>query len=195
MMNVYDFDKTIYKKDSTLAFYFFCLRKNPCLLRFLFVQAWYYLLYRLHIVEKKRFKEIFFSFLKGLRDVDETVSCFWDKNIRHINAWYTAQKKSDDVIVSASPAFLLRPICARLHIPHLICTEVDKKSGILHSENCYGEEKLRRFREEFGDTEIACFYSDSRSDLPMASIAKEAFLIKKGRMIPWEKSATVNTGR
>ena len=67
-MNVYDFDKTIYKKDSTLAFYFFCLRKNPCLLRFLFVQAWYYLLYRLHIVEKKRFKEIFFSFFSAFSD-------------------------------------------------------------------------------------------------------------------------------
>jgi HAD superfamily phosphoserine phosphatase-like hydrolase len=185
MMNIYDFDKTIFKKDSTVAFYLFCLRKNPSLLRFLFLQAWYFLLYRLHVVEKKRFKEKFFSFLKGLRDVDEAVLCFWDKNIRHINAWYSALQRSDDVIISASPAFLLRPLCERLHISHLICTEVDEKTGVFYSENCYGAEKLQRFRAQFGDAEIARFYSDSRSDSPLASIAKEAFLVKKGRIIPW----------
>ena len=192
-MNVYDFDKTIYKKDSTLAFYLFCLRKHPSLLRFFFIQAWYYLLYRLHIVGKKRFKEKFFSFLKGLRGVETTVQCFWDKNICHINTWYLALQKSDDVIISASPAFLLRPICTQLHIRHLICTEVDKQTGIFHSENCYGEEKLQRFREQFGDAEISHFYSDSLSDSHMASIAKEAFLVKNGRMIPWRASAASDT--
>ena len=32
-MNVYDFDKTIYKGDSTLDFYFFCLRKKPIIIK------------------------------------------------------------------------------------------------------------------------------------------------------------------
>lgn len=194
-MNVYDFDKTIYQKDSTLAFYFFCLRRDPRLLRFLPAQAWYYLLYRLHAVSKKRCKEKFFSFLRGIGDVDAAVLCFWDKSIAHISTWYSSQRRPDDVIISASPAFLLHPLCERLHIRHLICTEVDKKSGAFRSENCYGEEKVKRFRERFGEAEIARFYSDSRSDAPMARIAKEAFLVKKGRMLPWDPSATGGAGR
>ena len=28
-MNVYDFDKTIYKNDSTADFFLYCLRKHP----------------------------------------------------------------------------------------------------------------------------------------------------------------------
>ena len=29
LVNVYDFDKTIYKHDSGVDFYFFCLKKFP----------------------------------------------------------------------------------------------------------------------------------------------------------------------
>ena len=32
-MNVYDFDGTVYAGDSTVDFYFFCLRKQPGILR------------------------------------------------------------------------------------------------------------------------------------------------------------------
>ena len=34
-MNVYDFDKTIYRGDSTKDFYFFLLRRHPVLIRYL----------------------------------------------------------------------------------------------------------------------------------------------------------------
>lgn len=188
-MNVYDFDKTIYKKDSSVAFYFFCLRKNPTLLRFLFIQAWYCLLYTLGRISKTRLKEGFFSFLRGIGDTDAAVLRFWEKNIRHINLWYRENHKSNDVVISASPTFLLSPICQQLGICHLIGSEVDKKTGAFLSENCYGEEKPRRFKARFKDTEIERFYSDSLSDAPMARLAKEAFIVKKGRLIPWAEQA------
>ena len=184
-MNVYDFDKTIYKKDSTVSFYLFCLRRNPFLLRYIFTQGWHVLLYRFGTIGKTKFKEGFFSFLKGIGDVDAAVSLFWEKNSRHINAWYRNAHRSDDVVISASPSFLLRPICEELKIAHLICSEVDKQSGKFLTENCYGEEKAKRFTAQFGDVTIERFYSDSVSDTPMASMAKEAYVVRRGQVLPW----------
>ena len=77
----------------------------------------------------------------------------------------------------ASPYFLLEPIATKLKV-NLIATEVDKKNGKFKSKNCYGEEKVRRFREEYKNTTINEFYSDSMSDRPMMNISKKAFLVK-----------------
>lgn len=34
-MNVYDFDNTIYKGDSTAHFYFFCLKRHPSMIKYI----------------------------------------------------------------------------------------------------------------------------------------------------------------
>ena len=63
-MNVYDFDKTIYDGDSTLDFYFFSLRKNPMLLRFLPIQLMGFIKYMFGLAPKLVFKEKFYSFFE-----------------------------------------------------------------------------------------------------------------------------------
>ena len=50
--------------------------------------------------------------------------------------------------------------------------------------NCHGEEKVRRFREVYGDAQIDEFYSDSLHDTPLAKEAKRAFLVKKDEILP-----------
>ena len=60
------------------------------------------------------------------------------------------------------------------------------QSGKYIGENCHGKEKVRRFREEFGEAQIDAFYSDSHSDDPMAETAKKAFLIKGEEILDWE---------
>ena len=39
-MNVYDFDKTIYDGDSTIDFYFYCLKKHPKIILCLPIQLY-----------------------------------------------------------------------------------------------------------------------------------------------------------
>ena len=56
-MNVYDFDETIYSGDSTRDFYFYSIKKNPSLLRFLPKQGWAFLKYMFGIINKTKFKE------------------------------------------------------------------------------------------------------------------------------------------
>lgn len=177
-MNVYDFDKTIYDGDSTIDFYKFCVRKNPIILRYLFLQGVGLVCYILGIYDKTKFKEMFYSFLRGVRNSEQILSEFWDAHIEKIKPWYKMQMQADDVIISASPAFLVREAMRRLGTAEVIASEVDIITGFYTGKNCYGEEKVRRFYEIYPCASIEAFYSDSASDAPMGRIAKESFLVK-----------------
>ena len=184
-MNVYDFDKTIYAGDSTVDFYFYCLQKYPVIIFRLPKQVAGFLQYKGGTISKERFKERFFCFLQDIPNIADEVRNFWNQKKEKICPWYLRQKSEDDVIISASPSFLLEEICLRLGICQLLASNVDAKTGQYTGKNCYGEEKVSRFRQKFGKQEIDQFYSDSTSDLPMAKIAKEAFLVKKGTLEAW----------
>ena len=41
-------------------------------------------------------------------------------------------------------------------------------------------------RELFPDEHIERFYSDSHNDDPLAELAEEAFMVKDGKLIPWQ---------
>lgn len=178
-MNVYDFDGTIYAGDSTIDFFLYSLRRNPALLRYLPRQTWGVLLYICRRIDKTQLKEYFFSFLGGV-DAQSVVDAFWAQNQGKIYSWYLNQQRQDDIVISASPTFLLRPICSRIGVKYLIASEVDPKTGAFIGENCHGQEKVRRLAAECGLKHIGSFYSDSRSDLPLAKIADAAFLVRKG---------------
>ncbi|MBR5587006.1 MAG: haloacid dehalogenase-like hydrolase [Clostridia bacterium] len=175
-MNVYDFDETIYHGDSTRDFYFFCLKNYPKVAKHLPMQGWYGLQFGLKIMPKTQFKEKFYGFLKSIPDIDGAVAEFWRTHEKNLKKWYLDQKREDDLIISASPEFLLKPICGKLGI-RVIASRVDKFSGKTDGENCWGEEKVKRFYAA-GGGEIDEFYSDSYSDTPLALLAEKSFLVK-----------------
>lgn len=185
-MNAYDFDKTIYDGDSTADFYIFCLKRHKGIIllapSLLCAFCKFYIFRR---GTKTQFKEKMYKFLQKC-DIDRDVEDFWDKNSCKIKSFYFEQKKCDDVIISASPEFLLEPICEKLKINSLIASKVDRHSGKYTGINCHGKEKVRRFYEHFGKIEIEEFYSDSKSDTPMAEISKKAFLVDGGIISEWK---------
>ena len=185
-MNAYDFDKTIYDGDSTADFYMFCLKKHKSII--LLAPSLLCAFLRFYVFKKgtkTEFKEKMYRFLTKC-NTKKDVTEFWDKNCDKIKDFYIKQKKSDDVIISASPEFLLAPICRNLGIKHLIASKVDSKSGKYSVVNCHGKEKVRRFYEELKDGEIDEFYSDSLSDTPMAEISKKAFRVNGNKITEWE---------
>lgn len=186
-VNVYDFDKTIYDGDSSIDFFKFALKRNKRIARRFFPILGAGILYTLKIKNKDYFKSAFFSFVQDIDAVDEYVNDFWERQSGKIKKFYLKEHRDDDVIISASPEFLLAPIASKLRF-NLIATEVDKKTGKLLSKNCYGEEKVRRFQKEH--LEIDKFYSDSLSDTPLAKIAKEAFIVRGEEVTPWPGDKT-----
>ena len=186
-MNVYDFDDTIYRGDSSRDFIFYMYRKHPVKMLAAaprqFAAAVGYMTGR---KSKKEMKETFFSFLKKTTDVEQDVKHFWDAHQKNMKPWYLRQKREEDVVISASPDFLLEEICRREGIRHLIATRMDRRSGAILGENCKGEEKVKRFREIFPQEVAEAFYSDHPSDRYMAGIAKEAFLVRGDQISEWE---------
>ena len=187
-MNAYDFDGTIYDGDSSKDFYFFVLKKHPDIIKYIPYQISGILGYFFNLLEKTQAKERFFSFLKGVPDLDSCLSEFWGINEKKIKKWYLKSSQKNDVIISASPYFLLKPICDKMGISHLIASEVNRHTGKFESKNCYGEEKVKRFFEEFPNGNIATFYSDSISDVPLKEISQKSFLIRKDALIKWDEN-------
>ena len=183
-VNVYDFDGTLYRGDSTVDFWLYCLRRKPVLLRFLPLQVSGAVLYVLHLTDKRGFKERFYSFLRGLDGDPCLVEEFWDGGMKKIAGWYAEKRRDDDVVISASPEFLLRPVCARLGISRLIASGVEPRTGECTTPNCEGDEKVRRFRAEFGeDARIEEFFSDSKKDMPLAGLADRVFWVRKVNVV------------
>lgn len=185
-MNVYDFDNTVFTPDSSASFLLFCLRHYPhAALKALPLSAVETVIYLAQgRKDAKWLKQALFSFLNGLDNVEAVVDEFWQCHANHMEAWYLKQMQPDDLIISASPEFLLRPMTDRLGIS-LMATRMDACSGQIRGKNCHDEEKARRFLEVYPADSIDCFYSDSLSDSPMAALAREAFLVTDGEFYPW----------
>lgn len=186
-MNIYDFDKTIYKNDSTTDFYFFCLKKYPQIIKWLPYQAFAFFLYIIGVYTKTRFKECFYRFFASIPDIESDVISFWDKNQDKIKSWYKSNHRDNDIVISASPHFLLKPICDRLNISTLIASKVDPKSGKYDGENCWGEEKVNRLKSELGTVRAEKFYSDSLSDTPLATLARESYIVSGDTLTAWSE--------
>lgn len=186
-MNIYDFDGTLYSGDSTVDFMKYSFKKHPGLIRFLPAMGWAALRhYGLKSIDKTAMKEVFYSIFTAY-DAEALLEEFWDIHEKNIFPWYPGrQQRDDDILISASPEFLLHPICRRLGIRHMMASRVDSKTGKYTGLNCHGKEKPIRLKDQMGITHCDNFYSDSYSDQPLAEIADNAFIVEKdGSITPW----------
>ena len=189
-MNVFDFDKTIFPYDSSALFIEYCfgrygrlfLRSSP---KILAAAAKYRSAGT--GADATALKEQLFSFLTNVEDPDALVQTFWKRNLGKINSWYLELKSSDDVVISASPEFLLEPVQKQLRF-RLLATRMDKNSGRILGVNCHDAEKVKRFYEAYPNGRIDNFYSDSLSDSPLAELAEKAYLVKGSRLTPWPEN-------
>ena len=184
-MNVYDFDGTLRYGDSTADFYLWCLRRHPAILLELPGLALYALRFAAGNMTKTRFKQQMYRFLRYVPDIDREVEAFWVRGREKLMSWYTPHE--GDLVISASPEFLLEPICRELGV-RLLASRVNPKTGVYDGLNCHGEEKLRRFREAYPGAGVEEFCSDSYSDSPLAEIAGQAYLIRKGKKQKWDSA-------
>lgn len=183
-INLYDFDHTVYDGDCTLDFYFFCVRQHPRLILGAPRLVVYWLLFLAGVKKREAFKYRFYASFLPFIETDTLVESFWEKNFHKIKPFYLNQREPTDIIISASPYFLVVKATDMLGA-RLIASDIDQKSGRLVSENCRGEQKVTALRASGlmkpGDT-IRAFYSDSISDKPLALLADKKFLVAGKRV-------------
>ncbi len=175
-MNVYDFDGTIYASDCAIGFCIWCMNRHPTMWFTFFPKA------IVNLIRNKKGKmpeylmqRKFFSYLTMIDDFDVQIERYWDKNEKRIAAWYLAQKRPDDLIISASPTCIIEPIAKRLGV-NFIATEYDREYGVLLNNLMYAREKAR-YIIDHGFPMIEKFYSDSLADTPLALCAEKAYLV------------------
>lgn len=183
IINIYDFDGTIYDGDSSVDFVKFCLKKKKGIIKYFPKMIWYIFLYIFGIKTKTEMKETMFSFLKDFNNPDDIVKEFWKNNSKKIKQWYLKKNHSMDIIISASPSFLLENICDNLQVKDLIASSVDIKTGKFESKNCYGTEKVKRLYLKYPKAEIKEVYTDSFSDIPLINVSQKGFIVNKDKII------------
>ena len=174
-MNIYDFDNTILKGDSSIKLIKYSFVRHPILLT---ISSFKALKEYIKGSSLGNVKSELFSFVKKLPDLDGYINNFILKNKKYIKQFYLERQKDNDVVISASFDFWIIPFCHSIGIKNVIATKYDIKKGCIIGNNCKGEEKVKRFKEKYQKVIVNEAYSDSLSDLPMFKMAKKAYLVK-----------------
>lgn len=182
--DLYDFDKTVFPKDSASAFWLFCLKKKPAIIKHLPRQVMGAVKFFLKKYTLTQFKEQFFCFLKSVNG-EEMAELFWQKNEDKIFEWFNP--KGNDVLTvvcSASPEFEISPILKKMGVDIILGTKMDPKTGKITGENCKGAEKVKRIKEVLPDCKFRNAFTDNpKSDAPLLSLAENKFIVKNKKVI------------
>lgn len=185
-MNAYDFDETIYKGECSIEFFIYCFKADPSLIKYLPGVMKAFVLYKREKITLESLlndygKVIEEYFSTHSLEMEKMVKVFWDKRMNRIKPFYLLQKKNDDIIITASPEFLMREVCARLGVKNLICTKMDVKTGKIEKP-CFRQAKTERFLEHFPEGRIDEFYTDSMNDKFLMPFSDKVFIVRGNKI-------------
>lgn len=180
---LYDFDGTIYDGDSGIDFSLFAIKKYPKIIRRLPGMFIKILAYIFKLCSKEEMKTKLFSYFQDIDDMDSFVKEFWEKHECKLKEFWTSKKShKNDIIISASCAFWLKPIADKYKVCDLFGTDIDIKTGKIKGNNCHGKNKVAMFYKKYPKAIIQSMYTDSVNDLPLIEEAKEGYLVKKNKI-------------
>lgn len=186
LIDVYDFDGTIYDGDSTVDFVRFCLARHPGGLLALPRVSYA----ALGVVTKRhgltQFKSALFGEMARRFSLAEEARAFWDRQQTRdkLGAWFWETPHDVPIVIaSASPEFELRYAADILGVGTLIGTRCEDGTGRLIGKNCKGEEKLRRICEAVGPFTLRAMYTDdAKADGPLLACAQEGYIVTHGKV-------------
>ncbi|MFW1953038.1 HAD-IB family hydrolase [Acinetobacter beijerinckii] len=194
---LFDFDGTLYPKDSFTGFIFYTLSKRHIVRKGLqilpWIQAYYLSLYPAHSMRPRLFQSMFKNISADF--VDKLAEEYAQKIVKNLDPklfkqLQLHQQKGDQVVlVSASVDLYLKPICNFLNI-ELICTQTEISSGLLTgnyvSEDCSCEQKKIRILQQYNldDYQYIYAYGNSEEDLEMLSLADYPYMMGTENSLP-----------
>ena len=186
LIDVYDFDGTIYDGDSTADFVLFCLPRHPELIGGLPHIALAALKLACKAYSLTQFKTVLFGEMSKRFSLEAEADAFWksEKTRAKLGPWFFDTPRDLPIVVaSASPEFELRHAAKLLGVPNLIGTQCDMTTGALTGKNCKGAQKIERIHEVFGEFEVRAMYTDdAKADGPLLAIAQEKYIVTHGKV-------------
>lgn len=186
LIDVYDFDGTIYDGDSTVDFVRFALRRHPRMILSLPRVALAAISLAAGRSSLTRFKSVLFHEMSKRFSLEAEADAFWksEKTRGKLGAWFGSTPRDLPIVIaSASPEFELTHAAKLLGVPHLIGTQCDMQTGELTGKNCKGAQKIARIREVLGPFEVRAMYTDdTKADGPLLDIAKERYIVTHGQV-------------
>ena len=185
IMNVFDFDDTIYDGESVLDFFFWYIKKYPRLLklmpRVLFAFA-KYKAGRVTIAQALTdYAPEVEEFYRSIPDFAADCRDFWDCHMHKIRPFYKEIQQEDDLVISASPEGSIGEICSRLGIKNYIASVIDENGKI--TDLCMRSHKTEMFFERYPNGHPENFYTDSeKNDAPLIQISEHAFIVKGNKI-------------
>jgi hypothetical protein len=139
--------------------------------------------YKLCMIGREEMEIILNDFCQAVMgdkdDVPKIIEKFWQTHSHKLNKGILKRISPEDIIITAGPDILINGIRNRLHTDHIISSEVDLDSGRFTYLN-FKDNKVRRYKELYGDTPIDVFYTDSYNDRALMEISDRVYLVKKG---------------
>jgi len=193
---IFDVDYTLTKRETLVEFYFFMMKKNPRLLKYLPKSIFSTIFYLMKIHDASKVKKTFIRFIDGIEenDMKKIVAEFYERRLSKIlykDAIDTIKKMKADgykiYLISASAEFYLNQLYNIVEVDKVIGTRFTMENGLhrngILGENCKGEEKVKRLKEVLAsenieaDFENSYMFSDSLSDLPLFNLVGHPYLI------------------
>jgi HAD superfamily phosphoserine phosphatase-like hydrolase len=190
---LFDFDGTIYKKDSIVESCKYFYHLYPSRFYLIFYQIALWILYKMNLIDTHQFKERFCFFLKFLTKDD--LITFWKKeypsnfNTKILTRISELKEKSVELIcISASINYIIEDfLTQQLGFNKVISNQISFYPDIrfINEKNCRGNEKVNRYLMEFAGQDILVIeaYSDNEDDGPMFDLAEDKYKVFDSKII------------
>ncbi|MCR5632981.1 MAG: haloacid dehalogenase-like hydrolase [Eubacterium sp.] len=185
-MVVFDFDNTIYNGESAVDYAFYMIRHNKRIIRFIPTILLSLAGYKLCLLSKEKLESIINKVFDGVMDGEvsfkDFVEPFWESHSNKLNSTILKRIKPGDVIISAGPVFLLEGITEIIKTDKIVGSELDFDKRRITWFN-FGDNKVKRYRQLYGDSIVDAFYTDSYYDKDMMMISRDVYIVKSGRIV------------
>lgn len=196
---VFDLNKTFYNKSSKDEFFKFVSAKKPQKLVYYAQMLYYKLLLKMNQIRQTEFKENFFNYLDNLppQQVEAYAREFWQQEYpeefnQEIKQRLDKLKKEGVQVICATGGLeiYVKPLFDELYpIDEFFGTQTHyvDNTYLVDGKACKAEEKIKRLKKHFNGKpfKIVEAYSDSKEDI--LDHAEKAWLVKKGKLVPYEK--------
>ena len=184
-MKVFDFDNTIYRGESSIDLALYMMKNNKMIIRFvpsIFINLVRYKLCLISLEQMENIINEFCASVMGSKDeLPAIIDGFWRTHADRLDPRILKRIRPQDIIITAGPDVLIEGIKERLGTDNIIASKIDPDTGKIIYLN-YKDNKVKRYRELYGDRPIDALYTDSYNDRALMDISDRVYLVKKGRI-------------